>query len=395
MKKMLLANCLLLSASLVFARCALRSNNQPDNEHVPAELLQAAPAGTAAADNTRVQVALLLDTSNSMDGLIEQAKSRLWNIINTLTTLKYKGQTPVIEISLYEYGNDGLAKSANYIRQVAPMTTDLDLISEKLFALRTNGGSEYCGAVITEAVNTLSWGKEVSDMKLIYIAGNEPFNQGSVSYKEAASAALAQGIYINTIFCGNSLDGINTFWKDGADRGQGKYFNIDADVKVRFIETPYDKQISDCNERMNSTYVEYGAIGKYKKTSQVSEDANARLLSLANSAERSVFKSKKAYKNDSWDLVDRVKTDSTALAKIKQEDLPEELQGKTKEQLKVIVLQKNQQRDSAQKEIAVLALKRQAYIDAEMKKTQNTDDIGEAIKASIYSIAKVKGYTVE
>jgi len=50
---------------------------------------------------TKIQVALLLDTSNSMDGLIEQAKSRLWNIVNTLTTLKYNGQTPNIEISLY------------------------------------------------------------------------------------------------------------------------------------------------------------------------------------------------------------------------------------------------------------------------------------------------------
>ena len=47
-------------------------------------------SSTTSAEN-KIQVALLLDTSNSMDGLIEQAKSRLWNIINTLTTLKYEG----------------------------------------------------------------------------------------------------------------------------------------------------------------------------------------------------------------------------------------------------------------------------------------------------------------
>ena len=39
-------------------------------------------------EDTKIQVALLLDTSNSMDGLIEQAKSRLWNIVNNLTKLK-------------------------------------------------------------------------------------------------------------------------------------------------------------------------------------------------------------------------------------------------------------------------------------------------------------------
>ena len=77
----------------------------------------------------KIQVALLLDTSSSMDGLIDQAKSRLWNIVNTLTTLRYDGKKPNIEISLYEYGNDGLSPDGGYIRQVAPLTNDLDLLS--------------------------------------------------------------------------------------------------------------------------------------------------------------------------------------------------------------------------------------------------------------------------
>ncbi|GGH73301.1 hypothetical protein HNQ91_003624 [Filimonas zeae] len=389
MKKTLCTGLLFCTASLLFARCALRGNNPQEKEPVMAY------TATPAADNTRVQVALLLDTSNSMDGLIEQAKSRLWNIVNTLTTLKYNGQTPVIEISLYEYGNDGLAQKDNYIRQVTPMTTDLDLISEKLFALRTNGGQEYCGAVISEATGKLTWGKGQADMKLMYIAGNEPFNQGGVNYKEAVSGALAKNIYVNTIYCGSGLEGIEGFWKDGAERGQGKYFTIDSDVKVRFIETPYDKQISDCNERINSTYIAYGAVGRQKQMNQLQQDANAKQLSTANAVERSVSKSKKIYKNDSWDLVDRVKADSTAVSAMRTEELPAELKGKTKSEIKIIIAQKSQERDSTQKQMAVLAKKRQAYIDEEMKKTKNNDDIGEAIKTSIYTVAKVKGYTVE
>jgi len=195
-------------------------------------------------ERTKIQVALLLDTSNSMDGLIEQAKSRLWNIVNTLTTLKYAGKTPDIEIALYEYGNDGLSQQSNYIRQVTPLSTDLDLISEKLFSLRTNGGNEYCGAVIQDATKQLKWGKDNNNMKLIYIAGNEAFNQGGINYKEAISDALKNDIYVNTIFCGNSIEGINTFWKDGADYGKGKYFNIDSNQVVRYVATPYDDAIS-------------------------------------------------------------------------------------------------------------------------------------------------------
>jgi len=126
-------------------RCSSKAN---EREIVESNISNQ-PQISLSKDN-KIQVALLLDTSNSMDGLIDQTKSRLWNIVNTLTTLKYNGQAPQVEIALYEYGNDGL-KDENYIRQVTPLTQDLDLVSEKLFALRTNGGNEYCGAVIRDA----------------------------------------------------------------------------------------------------------------------------------------------------------------------------------------------------------------------------------------------------
>ena len=147
---------------------------------------------------TKIQVAILLDTSNSMDGLIEQAKSRLWNIVNTLTTLRFKGKTPEIQIALYEYGNDNLKASDGYVRLVTPLTNDLDLISEKLFALRTNGGLEYCGTVIDKANKQLKWSTNDSDIHLIYIAGNEEFTQGKISYKEAISDVLRKNITVNT-----------------------------------------------------------------------------------------------------------------------------------------------------------------------------------------------------
>src|SRR6218665_1815091 len=263
----------------------------------------------ATASNTKIQVALLLDTSSSMDGLIDQAKSRLWNIVNTLTTLKYEGKTPDIEIALYEYGNDGLSAKSNYIRQITPLSTDLDLISEKLFSLRTNGGSEYCGAVISDATKQLTWSKSNNNMKLIYIAGNEAFNQGGINYKEAISDAMRNDIYINTIFCGNQQEGINSFWKDGADVGKGKYFNIDSNQAVQYIATPYDVRISECNVRINDTYISYGTRGYEKKMNQATQDQNAQGVSAANYAERAVSKSKAVYKNDSWDLVDKMKDD--------------------------------------------------------------------------------------
>lgn len=343
---------------------------------------------------TSIQVAILLDASNSMDGLIDQAKSRLWNIVNTLTTLKYKGQTPAIEIALYMYGNDGLSAESNYIKQITPFTSDLDLISEKLFSITTNGGSEYCGAVISDAVKKLNWGIRNSDMKLIYIAGNEPFNQGKVSYKEAISAALAKDIYINTIHCGTYGIGENEFWKDGAIRGKGKYFCINSDEAVAFIETPYDVKIDECNTKLNGTYIYYGANGNAGYAKLHEQDNNANFISKENKVERSVSKSKAIYKNDSWDLVDKVKSDSTYIQKVEPATLPKEYQALSKEKLKATLKAKSDERVAIQKEIGELSKKRQQYIDTEAKKSNVKDDFGKVVQASIYELAKAKGYDV-
>lgn len=378
----------LLATTLTFGSCK-KANTIAFNETSIEK-----PVEKPTSDN-KIQVAILLDTSNSMDGLIEQAKSRLWNIVNTLTTLKYDGKTPEIEIGLYEYGNDGLSSATNYIRQVAPLTTDLDLISEKLFSLRTNGGNEYCGAVIQDAVTKLSWKDGNKNMKLVYIAGNEPFNQGGVNYKEAVKNALKNDIYINTIFCGNNQEGISTFWQDGAITGNGKYFNIDSNQRVQYINTPYDDQITQQNKKINDTYVTYGKIGNEKKMNQVRQDANAESVSKANYVERSVSKSKAVYKNENWDLVDKVSEDEKALDNIKKEELPAELKDKSKAEIKTYVAQKSADREKIQKEISILAKKRQEYIDNEIKKKNTQDDLGDAISSSIIVLGKTKGYSVE
>lgn len=381
----------------------LSSGTIPDNRsiksnvdsHLPGQKVTMIPASSTVKDN-KIQVALLLDTSNSMDGLIDQAKSRLWNIVNTLTTLKYNGKAPQIEIALYEYGNDGI-RDENYIRQVAPLTQDLDLISEKLFALRTNGGSEYCGAVIRDASANLNWDGNDKSMKLIYIAGNEAFDQGKINYKDVVSKAKGKNIYTNTIFCGSREEGIQTSWQNGASLGGGKYFNIDSDRKVIYIETPYDIKISECNAKLNDTYMYYGSHGSDYRLKQITQDKNAESQSASNLVERAVAKSKKnAYKNDHWDLVDKAEKDAGFIAHVKESELPAELKGKSKEEIQKTIAVKSAARDKIQKEIEELSKKRQTYIDGEMKKrgTNDSDDLGKAIESSILELAKKNGYSL-
>ncbi len=166
----------------------------------------AAPAKAEAAPV--VQIAILLDTSGSMQGLIEQAKGQLWKIVNEFINARQNGKRPELEVALFEYGKDTLPAGTGYIRLIAPLTNDLDKISEELFKLTTSGGDEYCGWVIRDAVERLVWSTSPDAFKAIFIAGNEPFTQGPVDYAKSCKSAIEKGIIVNTIHCGPDGTGI-------------------------------------------------------------------------------------------------------------------------------------------------------------------------------------------
>jgi hypothetical protein len=320
-------------------------------------------AGPPPAKDQAVMIALLLDTSNSMDGLIDQAKSQLWKIVNELAGARCNdGEKPRVKIALYEYGNDNLSAYEGYIRQVSPLTSDLDVISEKLFSLTTNGGSEFCGHVIQKSINQLEWSSSKEDLKMIFIAGNEPFTQGEIPYRTACVLARERDIVVNTIFCGNYDEGVRTDWKNGADITGGTYMSIDHDRKTVYCPTPYDDKISALNDRLNETYVYYGKSGARKKEMQAKQDDNAYHYGASNKVERAVSKSSHVYDNKSWDLVDASKESEKVISEAKDEELPTAMHGMSTEQRKTYVKQKAEERSRIQTEIQQLNKKRQEYI---------------------------------
>lgn len=340
-----------------------------------------------------IKVALLLDTSNSMDGLIDQAKAQLWEIVNELSYAKCNDNKPNLKIALYEYGNDGLNSNEGYIRQVLAFSDDLDEISKELFSLSTNGGNEYCGQVIQTSLNQLNWGKNPDDLKLIFIAGNEPFTQGRVSYKDATKQARRNDVSVNTIFCGDYNQGIETYWKDGADLAHGDYMAINHNQATVHIVSPYDAQILDLNRRLNSTYVAYGYLGRNKMTMQAEQDDNAESYSKANAVSRTVSKSSHLYKNSSWDLVDAEKEKDFNYEDLKERDLPKELKGKTKSEIKNYISKKREERNRINTEIQSLNAKRKIYIQSQKKDSEN--NLENAMIKAIKSQAKAKNYKWE
>ncbi|WP_034061221.1 vWA domain-containing protein [Lacinutrix jangbogonensis] len=381
-----------LIALITFFFLACNANNKKQTERLALnQAIETIDPATPKPDKQYIKVALLLDTSNSMDGLIDQAKAQLWEIVNELSYAKYKNDKPNLEIAIYEYGNDNLNSEQGYIRQVLAFSDDLDEISKQLFSLTTKGGNEYCGYVINTALDQLKWKDNPDDLKFIFIAGNEPFTQGKISYKDASKRAHNKDVTVNTIFCGDYNQGISGYWKNGADLAHGDYMAINHNQETVHVATPYDNAILKQNNNLNKTYVAYGNQGRQKMKLQAEQDNNAQGYSSANAVSRTVSKSSHLYKNSSWDLVDASKDKAFKYETLQENELPQELKNKSASEIKKYVATKKKARDTIQQKIQELNSKRKDYILKANK--DNSNGLENAMIKAIKSQAKAKNYT--
>ena len=315
-----------------------------------------------------IQMAILLDTSSSMSGLIDQAKTQLWSIVNEFATTRKDGSIPQLQVALYEYGKSSIPAKEGYIRMILPLTTDLDKVSEELFALQTNGGDEYCGMVIKSAIESLAWNSSSDDFKVVFIAGNEPFTQGNVDYRDACKAAIEKGIIVNTIHCGAYKQGISGHWKAGAVLADGRYMNIDHNRKAVHIEAPQDKEIARLGAELNKTYVAFGTAGEASEARQTEQDKNARNAAPGSMVQRAVSKSSIHYRNSGWDLVDAIKDETVKLEDLKEEELPKAMRVMNEQEKQEYLKGKTEERNNIQRQINELNGQRKIYVAEEMKK---------------------------
>ena len=83
-----------------------------------------------------IDLAICLDTSGSMSGLLNSAKQKLWDIVNDLAMAE---PAPKLRVALLTFGNLGYEAENGWVSVDSELTDDLDAVSQKLFALGTNG----------------------------------------------------------------------------------------------------------------------------------------------------------------------------------------------------------------------------------------------------------------
>ncbi|MCP3915225.1 MAG: VWA domain-containing protein [bacterium] len=366
----------------------------PVTELPPVNVRLLGPAAIAApaATSRVIDIAICLDTSGSMRGLIDSARQKIWTIVNDLALAKPE---PQLRVALLAYGGQSYPQEAGFVRLAAPLTSDLDLISRELFTLSAGGSVEYVGRVVDRATQ-LAWSPEPGALKLIVVAGNESADQDRVRpYRDACRSAIARDIMVNAIYCGPGTDAIAPGWREIAKLADGQFASIDKDNGTVAIASPYDAELTRLSGEINTTYLYYGEGGRGAWANQTVQDRNAAELNSDAQASRAQLKSGKFYRNSHWDLVDATKEESFDLAGVDPAHLPEVMRLMTLEQRKGYIAAMRKKRTGIQAQIAKLSESRSKFVEEAMLEHDETKALDFVIRKALRDQARTRGFTFE
>jgi hypothetical protein len=354
-----------------------------------------AAADTVVANAPRrdVDLVIALDISGSMEGLIESAKQRLWDITNELAQAR---PTPELRVAVLSYGRPSYGEQSGFVRVDLPFTSDLDTVNATLFAFQTDGGDEYVSRAIQTALDKLQWSQDADALKIVFVAGNESAEQDPrLTIAGATADAARRGIVVNALYCGNDGDADARGWQKVAANTNGLYASIDQNAAaVANVATPFDAPLAALNEELNRTYIAFGSSGERGRENLVAQDRNAAAMSPAASASRTVAKAGALYRSE-WDLVDALESGKT-LAEIPVDELPAELQALAPAEREAHVREQAERRDELHRRIADIAAERSRYMAEQSREAPGaTQGLDAAILEGIRQVAATKGFSFE
>ena len=349
---------------------------------------------TAPEGRRPVDLVICLDTSVSMTGLIDSARARMWDIVSELALAR---PTPHLRVGLLTYGSPALSTAAQgwVVRQI-DLSDDLDRVYAKMMVMTTDGGDEYVGWVLNEAVRSMSWSSEPNALKMIFVAGNESADQAGerFNFRGVAEQARARGIIINSIYCGPQRQGVAELWDKVALHGGGTYTAIDMQRGTVQIPTPFDPILLKLDAKLNATYIPYGRLGDEGQANQVAQDVNASRLGGQSRADRVAAKATGLYRNAAWDLVDAAERRDFDLGQIRAEDLPPKMTSMTVAERRAYVENMRATRDRLRRQIGSINAERDRFLREKHAAIQpGQAALDDAMRQTIRQQAMDKGFT--
>lgn len=324
----------------------------------------------------RIEVAFVLDTTGSMEGLIDGAKRKIWTIANTIVDIQPDADIRMALIGYRDRGDDYVIKSYD-------MSKDLQALYGNLTRFEADGGGddpESVNEALDAAVSKLTWSDKQGTRKIVFLVGDAPPHmdyKGERKYPEIITDARKDNIIVNTVQAGQDAETTN-FWKDIAERGAGRYMAIAQDGgPIEEVTTPYDQQIMQNQQQIDKTIMPYGTRAQQ---AELTDKMSVKMAApAAVQVENSKFYSKRSSAKEvitgGGDLIDDVRNKKLEIAKIKDSELPADLKGKSEKERTETVEKKLLERAKLEEQMAGLVKQRDEYLaKAAAEGSKNVDD---------------------
>lgn len=340
------------------------------------------PAEVRPSGQQTLEMVFVLDTTGSMGGLLDAAKEKIWSIVNEVMQ---KQSSPAVRVGLVAYRDRG----DEYVTQVVPITSDLDLVYTNLMQLRAAGGGdspENVRRALAEAVKRAGWSPAKGGLaQVVFLVGDAPPQSYADEPDTLATAAEAvrKNMIVNTIQCGRDGE-TEQAWKKIAEAGQGKYFAIAQNGGVETISTPYDERLSQLGRELGETYMAYGDAELRAERMSAAPAAESVANTASNSA-RADRALNKAMNRDAYmdDLLQDIERGKVQLKEVKSENLPEPLQKMSEADRAGEVGKRLDQRKKIRDEILSLSKQRNAHISAERARSGKSGGFDAAVQAAL------------
>ncbi|MGI9234207.1 MAG: vWA domain-containing protein [Woeseiaceae bacterium] len=340
-----------------------------------------------ANENPKVDVVFVLDTTGSMDGLIQTAKEKIWSIATTMASAQ---QTPEIRIGLVAYRDRG----DSYVTKTVDLSDDLDSVYATLMDFEAHGGGdtpESVNEALYTAVHDMSWSQQDQAYQVIFLVGDAPphMDYNEVRYPEIVASALDKGIVVNTIQCGDLPTAIAP-WTQIASLGNGNFFQVDQAGGAVAYTTPFDEEIAELSAKLDDTRLYYGTDeekdkmrGKVAATDKLHESA-----SVASRARRGAFNASVGGRTNLLgqnELVAAVESGDVDLNELEEDALPEALKPMAPAAQKAYVAELADERADLQRQIRELSLDRDGYL---AKKVDEAGGLKDSLDQKLYEAVK-------
>lgn len=366
---------------------AVGSATKPPVKPVPIDLPKIDPTSN---EQPKIEVAFVLDTTGSMNGLIQAAKEKIWSIASTMAQAQ---PTPEIRMGLVAYRDRG----DDYVTKVVDLSDDLDSMYATLMDFAADGGGdgpESVNQALYDAVHKLSWSRDSKAYQAVFLVGDAPPHmdyQDDVKYPETLQAAIHKGIVVNTVQAGSNT-GTTGPWQRIAVLGQGRYFQVEQGGGAVAIATPFDEKLAELSARLDDTRMYYGSDEeKAKKAEKLAATEKLHASSsVASRARRAAFNASEAGRENllgERELVEDVVSGRVDLSSIDKEALPEPLQAMAPEAQAAVIEETAGKRQELKTEIQELAKQRDEYLKKEIEARGGAKD---SLDAKVYDAVRMQ-----